>query len=161
MALAAVIAGPYGAAWGSGPTSLGMSEDGVRLRQQVSKQLITSDSYGDSVIDGVFRGGQVFMTMVGIEYAAAVAAMWPYGALGVMGQVGRLDFGSSVAQQAVLTAVSGTTASTAPATLTAAQTAPDENLNAELQFASRARYVPVSLRCYPYSSSGVRWFSTT
>jgi hypothetical protein len=161
MALAAVIAGPFGAAWGSGPTSLGMTEDGIKLRQQVAKQLITSDSYGDSVIDGVFRGGQVFLTMVGIEYSAAIAGMWPYGTFGVMGQVGRLDFGSSIAQQAVLTAVAGTTAATVPATLTAAQTAPDENMNAELQFAARGRYVPITLRCYPYSSTGIRWFSTT
>jgi hypothetical protein len=87
MALAAVIAGPFGAAWGSGPTSLGMTEDGIKLRQQVAKQLITSDSYGDSVIDGVFRGGQVFLTMVGIEYSAAIAGMWPYGTFGDLVQL--------------------------------------------------------------------------
>lgn len=163
MALASLIAGPYSGTWNS--TDVGQQEDGFRLRQQVNKSLVRSNSYGDSAIDAVYRGGDCFLIFTGIEFLAMKAVMWPFGSFGVMGQVGRLDVGSTIAKAAVLTAVSGTTAyseSGAVATLTASQTIVDENLNAEMAFASRLRVVPVTMRCYPYSSAGsVIWFSVT
>ena len=160
MALATVVAGPYTGTHNA--ASVGLTEDGFRLRQSVSKQLIRSDAYGDSVIDSVYRGGDVFLTFSGIEYSSAIAPWIIYGAgFGVMGQVGRLDQGSTIAFSSVLTAVAGTTAQSAPATLTATQSIIDENFNQELAFAARGRFVPLTMRCYPYSSSGIRWFSTT
>lgn len=163
MALASLISGPYSGTWNS--TDVGQQEDGFRLRQQVNKQTVRSNSYGDSAIDAVYRGGDCFLIFTGIEFLVMKAVMWPYGAFGVMGQVGRLDVGSSIAQAAVLTAVSGTTAyaaSGAVATLTATQSIVDENLNAEMAFASRLRVVPVTMRLYPYtSSSNTVWFTVT
>jgi len=160
MALATCISGPYTATWNS--SDVGQQEDGFRLRQQVNKQIVRSNSYGDSAIDGVYRGGDVFLSFTGIEYSAAKAVLWPYGSFGTMGQVGRLDQGSSLAAAAVLTAVAGTPAAATPASLTASQAIIDENLNSELLFASRLRVVPITMRCYPYtSSSNTIWFSTT
>ena len=158
MALLAVIAGPYSNTYSG--TSLGAVEDGFRVRQSVNKEVVNkSDSYGDSAIDGVFRGGDVLITLVGLEYTAAMAAFWPYGVFGIMGQVGRMDVGSTIAAATVLTAISGTTAAATPTSLTASQTIIDENFNQELLFRSGQRNVPITLRCYPYSSTGIRWFT--
>lgn len=131
------------------------------MSQRVSKRLITGDAYADSAIDGIYRGGNVFLTFVGMEYASAIAVFTIYGAVGILGQVGRLDVGSTIAAATVLTAVSGTTAAAAPATLTASQSIIAEDLNMELVYASKERYVPLTLRLYPYSSTGIKWFSQT
>ncbi len=161
MALASCISGPYSATWNS--SDVGQQEDGFRLRQSVNKQVVRSNTYGDSAIDAVYRGGDVFLSFTGIEYVAAKAVLWPYGSFGAMGQVGRLDQGSSLVQSTVLTAASGTPAAATPATLTCAKSIVDENLNSELLFASRLRVVPITMRCYPYDngSGTIIWFSTT
>ncbi len=159
MGLVALIAGPYTGTWSG--TSVGLVDDGFRLRLGVNKELVKGDAYGDSAIDGVYRGGDVFLTLTCIEYGAAIAVFWPYGTLGVMGQVGRSDVGSTIAAATVLTVVSGTTAASTPASLTASQSIISEDYNAELAFRSGNRPVPITLRCYPYSSTGIRWFSTT
>lgn len=161
MALATVVAGNYTNTYNS--TSLGQVEDGFRLRWQLAKQNVMSDSYGDTVIDSVLRGANVFLLFTGIEYTAASAAMWPIGALGLIGQVGRMVEGSSLSKATVLTAVSGTTAASAPASLTASKTFLSENAQTEILMANRARTVPIELRLYPYdtASSAFGWFTTT
>jgi hypothetical protein len=159
MALASITAGPYQGAWNS--TSVGQSSDGFRLRYSVSKEVVRSDLYGESVIDAVFRGADVFLIWMGIEYQYALAPFWPYGAFGVAGQAGTLDVGSGLSASMVLTVVTGTTAVGAPNTLTGSQAIIDENFNGELAFRSGARMPPLTMRFYPYSSGGVRWFSTT
>lgn len=161
MALATVVAGPYTCTYNS--SSVGQQEDGFRLRWQFSQQNITSNTYGDSVIDAVLRGANVFLQFTGIEYASAAPLMWPVGTLGLMGLVGRMVEGSTLSKATVLTAVSGTTAASSPATLTASKTFLSENSQNDIQFASRARYVPIELRLYPYdtASSAFGWFTTT
>lgn len=161
MALATVVAGAYTAAYNS--SDVGQQEEGFRLRWQFATQNIMSDTYGDTVIDSVLRGANVFLSFTGIEYSDAAAVMWPVGTLGLMGLCGRLVEGSSLSKATVLTAVSGTTAASTPATLTASKTFLSENAQNELLFANKARYVPIELRLYPYDtgSSAFGWFTTT
>ncbi len=160
MGLAAVVAGPYSGSFGG--SSIGQTQDGFRLRYSVNKETIKSDAYGDSVIDACFRGADVFFIWTGIEYVAALAPFWPYGAFGSMGNVGTLDVGSNLTNSMVITNLySNTTSAGTPQSLTGLQALIDENFNGELSFRSGARTPPVTQRFYPYSSGGIRWFSTT
>lgn len=161
MALETIVAGPYTGAYSG--SDVGIVENGFNLRSTIAKQqILGGNGYGESVIDSVYLGANWFMQFVGMEYSSAVAAFWTYGALGVHGLVGRLDYGSSIAAAMVITAVAGTTAAAAPASLTSSQSIMDENINSELSFSPRARFVPITLRLYPYDNSGtVVWFTTT
>ena len=158
----AFIAGPYTVTYNS--LALGILEDAPSLEMTGSVDPIVGDNYGDSVQDGVYRGGNLFFDMVLQEYnaAGAAAAFWPYAALGTMGQVGRMI--SSMAQGLVFTAVAGTTASALPATITAPNTILAPNFPVRLLFGSRLRNVPLRFQCLPYYDSGAtanRWFVTT
>lgn len=93
-----------------------------------------------------------------IEYDAAgvATAMWPYNATKwTMGTVGRTDVGSSLVKQIVLTAVAGTPAAAAPATMTFPKSILREGFPIELLFAPDLREVPLQFRIYPDSTTGV------
>lgn len=161
MALERVIAGPYTATLNA--ATIGFIEDGFDLEQSADgKDLVTGDNLGGSVQDGVYRGGQAFIsfTMMVANLAQVKATIWPYGVLGEHGQVGRLD--SNLAVALVLTAVAGTPASLEPQTLTANLAILAENFPARRLFASRARRIPMRLRLYPFDDAGtIRWFKET
>ena len=157
MALVTTVAGPYTGTYSG--NAIGLVEDGWRIIKNISKEMVTGDLYGDSVLDGVYRGGNVTIICSGLEYATAIAVAYPYAALGVIGQVGRMDSGSNIAAAIVLTAVAGTTAASSPTSLTSNSVIVTNGYSLELEFASRQRIVPLSLQCYPYNSAGVRWFS--
>lgn len=119
-----------------------------------------SDAYGDSVIDLVYRGGNVFLQFESKAYkAGSITPFWPWGSLGAMGVIGRL--GSDVAAAMVLTSTAGTPAAAAPATLTGTKSILAENFPARLLFSSVVRTVPVRLRCLPYDSGAgvIKWFA--
>lgn len=165
MALATVIAGGYTATYNS--VAMGQQEDGFRLRLSFAKEEIRSNTYGDSVIDAVYRGGNCFLTGIFIERAsvmsaaAAVSPFNPYGASpGFMGIVGRLDF--ALSQSIVLTAIATLSAAASIATLTATNAIIDQNLSTEVLMANRASFLPLTFRLYPYLvSSDVKWFAVT
>lgn len=159
MPLVSAVSGPYTSTLGA--VDLGVTQDGFRLLMQVSKEAVRGDKYGDSIIDYVYRGGNVNLIARGIEYTKMMNAFWPYGSLGVMGQAGRMDQASSLTGSAVLTAVAGTPAASTPASLTGQQSTVDQNFRGDLEFASKLRSVPLGLSLLPYSSGGnVVWFTT-
>ena len=128
MAIATVLSGPFTSSYDS--NSLGITEDGIRLAGSISKQTVTGDAHGDSIFDGVYRGGNWTVVLTSIEAIAARAAVEAYASLGVQGQVGLLDVGSSLAKSLVLNAVAGTPAATVVgsiSTLTAPQSIVSEN----------------------------------
>ena len=156
----AFIAGPYTVTYGG--NALGVIEDAPALEMTASVDPISGDNLGDSIQDGVYRGGNLYFDMVLQEYnaAGAAAAFWPYGALGVMGQVGRLL--TAVDAALVLTAVAGTSASATPATITATNAVLAPNFPVRLLFGSRLRNVPIRFQLLPYTDSGaIKWFVTT
>jgi hypothetical protein len=164
MPLGTFIAGRYSGTFDGVDT--GITDEGYELQQSVSKEMIDeSDAYGQSAIDGIYRGGNCFLQFVGKEYkAGAITPFWPYGALGVMATtaapISRLD--SNVAKAMVLSSTANTPAAAAPASLTASLAILAENADGRLLYNSKLRKVPVRLRCYPSLSSGtVTWFTQT
>jgi len=154
------IAGPYTATLNA--MTIGIIEDGFDLENTADgKDLITGDNLGGSVQDGVYRGGQAFcsFTLLEPDLTQVKAALWPYAAEGVVGQVGRLD--TNIAVALVLTAVAGTTAATEPATLTADLAILAENFPIRRLMASRARRIPMRLRLYPFLDSVIKWWNQT
>ena len=153
------IAGPY--TYTLAASSLGISEDGFRLRIANRGDAIRGDNLGASIQDFVYRGADLTLETTLQEYDAAGAqsAFWPYDAvLGEHGQAGILA--SSVAGALVLTAVAGTTAAAAPASLTGTLSVLPPDFNVDLLFAARLRNVPLQFQLLP-TGSPVAWFTTT
>jgi len=143
------IAGPYTATWNS--LALGQAAEGYRVSHSFFKQLVTGDSYAQAPQDEVYQGAEMFVQFRSIEYDAAgiATAMWPYGAYLTMGQVGRVSVQQSLAMALVLTAVAGTPAATAPASLTGTKALLAEGFPVELAFEPALREVPIRMRLYP------------
>lgn len=161
MALHGAVSGPYSATWDS--NDLGNTMEGFRIVQSVSKQTLIVDAYGDSVIDGVYRGGNVSVILTAVDWAKIETAgcLFPYGD-GVPGIVGRMDVASALVKSLVLTATAGTPAATNPATWTAASTIISENHRNDHQYAAVVRQLPIEFRCYLYDNLSVpTWFVVT
>ena len=163
-ALDTFVAGRYSGTYNT--VDVGITEEGYTLTQDSAAHMINNtDAYGDSIIDWVYRGGNVSLQFESKAYkAGSTTPFWPWGALGVMrtnaAPIGRLA--SDVASAMVLTDVDATPAATFPATLTASKSILAPNNPAGLLFNSKVRNVPVRLQLLPYASSTDHiWFSTT
>lgn len=166
--LAAVIAGGYTSTWNS--VAMGQQEDGFRLRVSFAKEEVRSNTYGDSVIEAVYRGGNCYLQGIFIERAAVmkVAAISPFNpysaAVGAMGLVGRLDWALSM--PIVMTAIGSlaTAGTNGIASLTAANAAIDQNQSTEVVMANRASFLNLTFRLYPAGTNGgsdAVWFAVT
>jgi len=134
--------------------ALGQIASGWIIEHTVSKRLITGDAEARSPQDAVFRGHNVFIEFTLMEYDAAGAsnAFSPYaGAFGSQGTVGSLDDASNLVQILVLTAIGNTTATTAPATLTAAKAILAEGFPVRMLFAPDLREIPIRMQLFPNS----------
>jgi len=145
---------------------VGITDDGFELEQSSNADMIdSSDAYGDSILDWVYRGGDVSLTFLSKAYkAGAITPFWPWGAMGVMltgaAPLGRLA--SDVAKAMLLTATASTPAAAAPATLTGSLAILAPNSPAKLLYNSKLRQVPIKLQFLPSLSSGtVTWFTQT
>ncbi len=152
------IAGQYTTTYNS--VSVGITQEGFELQIESTNQNVTpSDAYGDSIIDMVYRGGNVHLQFEGLAYkAGAITPFWPWGAIGTMGVIGRLA--SDVASSTVMTALTGTPAVASPATVTASKSILASNNPARLLFNSKLRTVPIRLILLAYDSGGsvIKWF---
>lgn len=163
MALDTFVAGRYTGAYNS--VDVGITDQGYELEQSSSQEAIEeSDAYGQSFIDGIYRGGNVFLQFTCKAYkAGSITPFWPWGALGIMSTsaapIGRLA--SAVASSMVLSAVANTPAAAAPASLTIAKSILAANSPAKLLFNSKLRQVPVRLQAIPTIDTDVKWFTTT
>lgn len=166
MSLDAFIAGRYPITYSG--VGVGITDRGTELQQESAWQVInTSDAYGDSIIDGVYRGGNLHLQFTCKAYkAGSITPFWPWGTLGVMqspgSPVGRLA--SNVASPTVLSVLAGTPAAVAGAinTLTAPLSILSPNSPASLLFTSELRQVPIRLLALPSDNVGTTtWFSTT
>ena len=158
-----VAAGRYSATYNS--VDVGITQTGYEISLESKWQEITpTDAFGDTIIDGVFRGGNCYCQFEGMAYkAGAITPFWPWGALGILATtaapIGRLA--SDVALAFVMTDTDATPAATIPATLTASKAILAPNNPAKLLFDSRLRTVPIRLQFLPYLSTDHKFFSTT
>lgn len=182
------VAGPYTGTYDG--EDLGITNDGYTLTHDAKAELIqTSDIYGDSILDGIYRGGNCFIDFEAKTYqAGTITPFWPFGDMGVLmtptAPVGRQFF--YIATSLVLTAVDYTSAldglggrhgvgtphgvngdQGAINTLTAdlAIVPPDANL--KLLFTSKLRSVPIRLVLLPFEgvvnnqANCTIWYITT
>lgn len=166
------IAGPYTATW-TAPTfaaqALGITQDGFELEWVMHGETIKGDNMGDSIQDGIYRGGDVFLNVVCEEFNAAAL----YGASGTnaqafnpasdtfgqMGQSGILF--SALAGILALTRVSALTGAV-PTTLTANKAILANGHVLRTKMASRLKMVPLRFLLLPYTSgSDVIWFANS
>ena len=159
MALGTFVAGHYVCTYNSLP--IGITEDGFALEWVPKAEMIErSDQYGDAMIEGVRRGTDWFRGFEALEYKEGpLLAAYPWGALGTLGTIGTLL--TDDAKALVLTAAAGTTASAAPATLTATKAILAPGFNVQTQFSSRLRTLPVRMWLAPVSNAGIKSFTTT
>lgn len=166
MSLGTFIAGRYSCTYNA--VDFGIAEKGYTLSWTFFKDKINNtDQYGDSDIDAVYRGANVFLETTAKEYkAGSVTPASPYNTFAPTGAtefgsglVGRLD--SNLAQALVLTSTALTPAAAAPATLTATLAIIDAGFNVSMMFGPEHRKIPVKWQLYPYLSTTVKHFSCT
>jgi len=144
--------------------ALGNTQDGWRMEVTGNRKGVTVDKFGDTEIDGVYRGLNVNFEAVLKDWDALGVndLWWPYHAtMGTLGVIGRLDVVSSLALALVLTALSGTpAATTGPASVTAALSILDAEFARTVNLNTEDRSIPVRLRVYPNTSTGVMFAFT-
>lgn len=154
----AFIAGGYTATWNALP--LGQIEDGFNLDFSLSAEDIRGDNFGDTVQDGVFRGGDMFLTATLLEYDLVNTSkvLWPWSATNFgkidAGFIGRLM--STFAKVLILTKVTGPSSSPTTITCNTAVIAPRFNVN--MLLAPRLKRVPIRLQFLPFVDSGNTYF---
>jgi hypothetical protein len=144
-----------------------VTSGGQNLRWRFKEKAIQdTNRFGDTKIDGIYRGVNALLAVTFKEWKPAVrAAIWPWSASGTfdgtLGVIGRLA--SDVAKVITLTPTAGTPAATAGPTLftaNLAKIAPENDIN--LLFGPDERDIPVIFELLPYDSSGtIRLFSIT
>lgn len=159
--MATFVAGPYNASYNAGAAWI--TENGVEMECRKYADDIRGDNLGDTIQDGVYRGGDCYVNVVGQRYddAQMSLAFWPHHAtFGRVGQPGILE--SSVSKVFVINSpAAGTTANTVgPASITWNLAKLAKNFDLRLLFATRLRNVPLRLQALPYESGGnVVWFT--
>ena len=166
MALGTFVPGEY--VFSHGGNALGLIQsDGPRLKFTPHSRPVSDTAiYGDTKIDGIYRGQDVQVLVTFKEWTAIIrTAIWPYGAAGfdgTLGQIGRLD--SALASVILLTAASNSPAAAAnsPATLQAnlGIIAPENEI--DILMGPDERNIPVLFDLLPYDASGtIRHFAIT
>ncbi len=172
MAIATVTAGAYTSAYGGQAVTgadVGFNdENGFELEQQTTGELVNNtDLYGETLLDFVIRGGNVFLVFASMVWdnTTLQEIFYPFDLFGVHSSaalpIGRLA--TTAASDIVLTAVANTpAASEGPITLTGPTAILPPNSNQRLMFSSRVRKVPCRLALLPAEAGGeVKWFTTT
>lgn len=163
-----VLAGPYTATYagpsGSNPSvaTLGtIGEKGIREIIRVEEEEIGADLLGGSIVDGVYRGGQCFLEfdLLEVKYANVKAMLNPYAATpGVEGEMGVPGMMTSAKAGQIVLTPAYTTNTSAGADTTPVRTYGLVKIAANFDItrllASRARIIPIRLRCFPYLGSG-------
>lgn len=168
MAIEEMVTGAYTSTYNA--VAMGTSREGYRINHELKQQNIEgTDHYGDSLLDYVYRGGNVSVSFTLMSYTKAIAAavLWPFAANTYRMSIAATPIGrlaSDIAEALVLTVVANTPADTlnAPNSITANLAILAPGFNFELLYDSRLREVPVRLALLPYTDTGaVVWAITT
>lgn len=159
-----LIAGRYTITWNAvaiGVLESNGSTDPAIEMIPLAEAINQTDGWGDADIDYISRGSNAFAQVICKEYkAGSIGAAWPYGAWGSFLTAG-LTMGNSYAKVLVLTAISGTTAAAAPASVTATWALPAPNNPIRILKGPTLRKVPIRWVLLPYDSSGDKHFTLT
>lgn len=156
----AFIAGKYAATFDPvGATSIatiGQIEQGITIDHVVFKEEIRGDNFAQTVQDSVFQGMGVSIAYTLIEWNATNAEIlfWPYGTdyLTMDAVIGNLD--SNLVGSLLLTALTGTPAASAPASITLPRVILANGFPVNVLYAPALRKVPIRQTVYP-STQGV------
>lgn len=173
----AFIAGPYTWTFGtpSGPVgaarTLGVIEDAPTLELVGEVQPIIGDNLGSTLQDGVFRGGNCFLSMILQEYNADAAkyAFAPYTAeFGEVGCVGALmsNYADALVGTPLAPLCTLGSSSVPPGVADPESTKLFTGFKAVLApgfpirmlLGSRLRNVPIRFQLLPYTENGVKKF---
>lgn len=135
----------------------------------MTENIEETDTYGRTLVDQIFLGTNVTFDLECKEYKAGpLRALQPWTATQLaatgasalsLGTIGVLA--SGIDGVLILTAASGTPASSSPASLTATHTIIHESFDIQWLFGPNHRKIPLRFRVLPYSSSGIKYFTTT
>lgn len=159
-----LVAGGYTATWNSVALGIFEGDSGLPTNEHTvaAEDVGNTSAYGKTVIDFIYQGANWFSSFTCLEYKSGPkSAFWPYNAtLGRLGTIGVLGY--SLAQALVLTAITGTSASSSPATLTASKAILLPGFSSRIVFGPTLRKVPIRMRLLPYDSGGnVVFFTET
>ncbi len=149
------VSGAYYGTYGG--EYVGVTEDGYELEQTTYAEPIRGDNLGDAIQDEVYRGCDVFLNFVLIEYIQAAATsggddstpiFHPHDdANGQLGKPGVLRGGFS-ADALALTQYSGDTTSV-PDTLTLTKSVLASNFPVRMLLANRLKRIPMRMQAFP------------
>lgn len=166
MALDTFAAGAASGVYNS--LALGLMKDGYKVQTVMKAQAIDeTDGYAQSTLDFIYRGQDAFIAFQCRTWKAGPkAAIVPW--TGVLGKISSAavpvsSLASSVAAKTlVLTAAANTPAAADPASLTAPGSMLVPGFQAEWNWDSRLRELPVRMQVLPYvSGSDVLLFTLT
>ena len=159
--------GPYRWTYGVPPVEVGVVQEAPEVEQQFEIEPVTGDNLGATIQDGVYRGGNTYMSMVFREFnSAAVQAMLlnfspAAGQIGFIGGRSRAVV-SPGASRLVGQAIDNPGAT--PEFYRFEMTQIDPGSYRYL-LASRNRDVPLRLLCLPFEETDtpgvIRWFRNT
>lgn len=98
---------------GASPLSIGTTEQGFRMTPRINGEEIRIDDFGDSVVDGIYRGYNILINCSLSQWGAAGRQRAQFvfdevvGTLGTVGLIGQTWVGGGFARQIVFTPVSG------------------------------------------------------
>jgi hypothetical protein len=102
------VAGHYTAGWGTAPQTIGTTESGFRISPVFYREDIRIDDYGDSIVDGIWRGYNVRVETQLSEWTSTgrQAIQNPFDTtFGTIIDIGKSLVGGAFAKQLVLTPV--------------------------------------------------------
>lgn len=134
--------------------TVGQIQQGILLEHRVFKEYITGDTMARMRQDAVWQGIDETVEFRLMEYnaARAAAAFWPYGSAWLTADTVIATLDSANASQLVLTALAGTPAAAAPATITLPLCILTENYPVGLLLAPQLRTIPIRMDVYPNAS---------
>lgn len=150
----AFISGGYTVTYNA--VSTGQLFEGFTFQHTAHKEIITGDNIARAAQDAVFQGIDLTsdFTLGEWDKVTLLPLFWPYGAAWLTaGVVGRLDVGSGIVKQLVLTAIAGTPASLQPASLTLPRSIIHEDFPVQTIMRPAHRRVPLRMRHYPALAS--------
>lgn len=173
MPLATWVAGPYTSTFNyqaAGAVDLGVTTRGYQIGiTHLTENIEETDTYGRTLVDQIYLGTNVTFDFECKEYKAGplrALTSWTAtqlaatGASGLsLGTIGTLA--SNLDGVLILTAAASTPAASSPATLTVTHAKVHENFDIQWIFGPNHRKIPMRMRALPYSSSGIKFFTTT